>query len=711
MVLRADLPVMQRLLQKIHLFRFCLLVFAMLIRILLLVGCCTLSLGQFAGRAVAEDRAPNVIFILCDDLGWGDLGVFYQNQLTNHPHFQTPHLDRMANEGIQLRAHYCPAPVCAPSRGSLLTGVHQGHAEVRDNQFDKMLEDNHTLASVLKAAGYKTGLIGKYGLQGQGSRPEQWPGYPTKRGFDEFYGYVRHSDGHVHYPADHWELGNSAGHRSPKEIWHNEQEVSSGLQKCYTTDLFTARSKAWIQEHTQGAPEQPFFLYLAYDTPHAALQVPSTAYPAGQGVNGGVQWLGEAGRMINTAVGEIDSYRHPDYTDKGWSDVAERFATMVRRIDDCVGDLLQTLRDLEIDDNTLVVLSSDNGPHHESYLAGAEYDPTAFQSYGRFDGTKRDTWEGGIRVPTLAWWPGKIEAGRVDSTASQFHDWLPTFAELAGVLPPARSDGVSLVPTLTRNRKQTPSTIYVEYWQNGTTRKYEDFGPTHRGQKRGQMQVVHVDGFKGIRTNIKSHDDAFQIFDLEQDPQERTNLADTSDRFRKLQVRMKARVLQLRRPNASAQRPYDQELVPAVAPATVLKAETGLNWRYREGPFSYVPNLAEQSADLIGVAPSFELASLKLPGAGAIEWSGWIEVPRDGEYTFGLTCSDGAFLRLHDATVIDADVGYEANRSVTGTIRLAKGHHPIRLTCRVAGPKTSVQLSWSVAGETPRPTSAATLLH
>jgi len=174
---------------------------------------------------------------------------------------------------------------------------------------------------------------------------------------------------------------------------------------------------------------------------------------------------------------------------------------------------------------------------------------------------------------------------------------------------------------------------------------------------------------------------------------------------------MKARVLQLRRPNASAQRPYDQELVPAVAPATVLKAETGLNWRYREGPFSYVPNLAEQSADLIGVAPSFELASLKLPGAGAIEWSGWIEVPRDGEYTFGLTCSDGAFLRLHDATVIDADVGYEANRSVTGTIRLAKGHHPIRLTCRVAGPKTSVQLSWSVAGETPQPTSAATLLH
>src|SRR6056297_706983 len=270
-----------------------------------------------------EAKRPNVLFLFTDDLGWGDLGVLHQNESTHDRTHKTPNLDRMAAAGIQLRAHYCPAPVCAPSRSSLLTGVHQGHASVRDNQFDKMLADNHTLGTVMKAAGYATAMVGKYGLQGDGNNPSEWAGYPTKRGFDEFYGYVRHRDGHVHYPADEWPAGNSESHRTPKEVWHNDEEVSAGLKTCYTIDLFTAKAKDWIVRHQESSPDEPFFLYLGYDTPHAALQVPSVAFPDGGGLDGGVQWVGKPGRMINTATGEIDSYRHPDYVGRGWSDVEE----------------------------------------------------------------------------------------------------------------------------------------------------------------------------------------------------------------------------------------------------------------------------------------------------------------------------------------------------------------------------------------------------
>ena len=436
----------------------------------------------------AEPKRPNIIFILADDLGWGDLGVLHQNNSTHERKHKTPFLDQMAADGMQLRAHYCPAPVCAPSRASLLTGVHQGHATIRNNQFDKMLPSNHTLGTVMQAAGYRTALIGKYGLQGkdQGTDAATWPAYPTKRGFDEFFGYVAHVDGHMHYPADEWPLGDSEIHQAKKDVWWNDREVSAGLQKCYTTDLFTARSKHWIAEHRNTNPDQPFFLLLTYDTPHAALQVPTGAYPEGKGLGGGVQWLGKQGLMINTATGEIDSYRHPDYVDHGWSDVEERFATMVRRIDNAVGDLLQTLKDLGIAENTLVVFTSDNGPHLESYLASAKYNADSFQSYGPFDGTKRDTWEGGIRMPTLAWWPKHIAAGEINNRASQFHDWMPTMAELGGVAAPARTDGVSLVPSLTGEGEQRESTIYVEYAQSESTQSYADFPSKPPRQKAGR---------------------------------------------------------------------------------------------------------------------------------------------------------------------------------------------------------------------------------
>ena len=216
------------------------------------------------GLMAASGERPNIILILTDDLGYGDVGAFSQNQRAERhdrsvPFFQTPRIDTLARDGLTLRQHYCGAPVCAPSRASLLTGRTQGHASVRDNQFDKALSEKITLGSVLRQAGYATAAIGKWGLQGGGvpkknpqrDRPvaEQqaewatWTTYPTRRGFDYFYGTVRHRDGHFHYPKE-----------DGREIWENEREVSAGLDRCYTTDLFTARAKGWIVDQRAARP-------------------------------------------------------------------------------------------------------------------------------------------------------------------------------------------------------------------------------------------------------------------------------------------------------------------------------------------------------------------------------------------------------------------------------------------------------------------------
>ncbi|MEM1224234.1 MAG: sulfatase-like hydrolase/transferase [Planctomycetota bacterium] len=644
--------------------------------------------------ALAQDAPtkPNVIFILCDDLGWGDLGCFYQNTSNHERRHRTPMLDRMASEGIQMRAHYCPAPVCAPSRGTLLTGTHQGHCSIRDNQFDKALPDVPTLGTVMGHAGYTTAMIGKYGLQGKGDNASNWPAYPTRRGFDEFFGSVRHVDGHLHYPAETWALGNSDNHRSRKELWHNDQEISSQLAKCYSTDLFTAKAKQFVIDHANDQPEKPFFIYLAYDTPHAALQVPPTAYPDGSGISGGIQWLGTPGHMINTAIGTVDSYRHEDYLNQGWSDVEERFATMVRRIDNCVGDLLQTLRDLDIDENTLVVISSDNGPHHESYLASSEYAPTSFQSYGIFDGTKRDCLEGGIRMPTLAWWPDHIAGGRIDETPSQFHDWMTTFADLAGTPPPARADGVSLVPTLTGEGIQAPSQIYIEYANGGTTPRYDDFAPSRRGKRRKQMQVVHVDGYKGLRYNIQSHSDRFEIYNLKVDPDEQTNLAGSSDQMIEVEHRMLDRVLQLRCRNASAPRPYDDELIPAMPTGSTVNSHRLV---VTPGEFPHVvrTSILVPNAD-VRVTNAWTDEGLQWLGHDAVtgvgSFEGTIEIPQSGNYSFELAAPADAVLRVHDAVVIDTT--NQNSTSEDSVIAIKEGLHPISLHARLTGDGTGPTL-------------------
>lgn len=639
-----------------------------------------------------NQEPPNIIFILTDDLGYGDIGTFYQNQRAaeDEPHHKTPHLDTMAGEGIRLTRHYVGAPVCAPSRASLLQGVHQGHANIRDNQFDKALSDNHTLASVLKEAGYATGLVGKYGLQGlEGDSPESWEAYPTKRGFDHFFGYVRHRDGHNHYPA------HEVSERPKVELYSGNEEISDKLRGAYTTDLFTAAAKKWITDQGQEDSDHPFFLYLAYDTPHAGLEVASAPYPEGGGLDGGVQLIGEEGNYINTVGDSIDTYIHPDYVAQDWPATQKRFASMVRRIDNGVGDIIQLLKDLNIHENTMIVFTSDNGPHKESYGYG-DYDPTFFDSFGPLDGIKRDTWEGGIRVPTIVYWPGNVPGGTTNDSPSGFHDWLPTFAEMAGLPAPARTDGVSLLPVLTGESSQHAGEVYIEYINNGRTPDYEEFDSSHQNQLRKQMQVLYLDGYKGVRYDIQSAEDDFRIYDTREDPGEINDLSGSGDKFELLQQRMKDKVLQVRRPNSSAPRPYDEEPVPALdVPRDI---EPGLRYRVFEAATPWVPDVQtlQQSPEESGITEGFDLGVLTRDEHIVLEYAGLLEVPESGVYTFSIQVDRGAVLSIHGATVIDADKGYDPGSDISSEIRLEEGYHPIQLVyARGEEGVPSLRLQWS----------------
>ncbi len=674
-----------------------------------------------AAQCLFAAERPNIIFILTDDLGWGDVGVFFQNGRKNagdrsEPWHLTPNLDQMAAEGAQLPNHYCAAPVCAPSRASIMLGVSQGHANIRDNQFDKALEDNHTVANVLRRSGYATVAIGKWGLQGNGKEevdPATWTAYPTKRGFDNYFGYVRHRDGHEHYPKE-------GLYRGSKEVWDGDKNIADVLDKCYTADLWTAKAKHWIVEHHKAKASQPFYMYLAYDTPHAVDELPTQAYPAGGGLKGGLQWLGQPGHMINTASGTIDSWIHPSYRgatydhDKNpttpevaWPNVYQRYATSVRRIDDAVGDIKQLLQDLKIDRDTLMVFSSDNGPSIESYLPKQNLEADFFKSFGPFDGIKRDVLEGGVRVATLARWPGHIPAGKVMARPSISYDWLPTFADAAGVPVPARIDGISLLPDLTG--KGTPAKrdyLYVEYFNPGKSPTYSDFTPANRGRKRGQMQAVRMGDFVGIRYDIKSATAPFEIYNVVNDPKETKDLA---PKMEELEAKMRAVVLQARRPDSSAPRPYDDEFVPAVAVKQVIN---GVEWKSYEGAFQWVPNLETLKAKASGTASQIDLSKRTRDNELGMLFTGYLKVPEDGGYTFSIETDTGALLRIHDATVIDADYGYVSGKEASGSIKLKAGLHPFRLYySRGKQGKPALKFSWITPGAEKQSIPAGNFYH
>jgi len=657
---------------------------------------------------------PNIIFILVDDQGYGDLGVFYQNQRAalhdnSKPYEISPNLDILAKEGTILTDHYCAAPVCAPSRASLLLGVSQGIANVRDNQFDKAIEDNYNIAFCLKKIGYSTAAIGKWGLEGNDKWDVdgyKWPGHPLKRGFDYFFGYMRHSDGHEHYPKNglyrlYWA-------EKEKEVWQNYKNITPVLDKCYTADLWIAAAKRYIINHLKGRDKnKPFFLYLAFDTPHAVLELPTEKYPAGKGLNGGMKWLGTPGHFINTAEGKVDSYIYPEYAHAvykndstgqliPWPETFKRYATANRRIDDGVGDVRQLLKDLHIDSNTIVIYTSDNGPSIESYLPEkyAPNHPTFFSSYGPFDGIKCDNWEGGVRIPTIARWPGHIKAGKIISEPSISYDWAPTFFDIAGIPSPVRMDGVSLKPALTGIGEQQKGLIYIEYFADGNTPDFEQFEPNHRGRIRRQMQLLRLGDYVGVRYDIKSADDNFEIYNVKTDPKEKFNLNDhqnvtagkdipvfTNHGIKELTVKgledfMKGRVLQVRHSNISATRPYDSALIPQIEIGKVLP---GVDWQIYQGNFPWIPNIKNMISVEKGHSANIDVSLAEKENSGILFFNGYIKVPADGMYNFYMATDTKAYLRIHDIEVIDEDFSYSGDLTRQQTLFLKAGLHPFSL--------------------------------
>ncbi len=647
--------------------------------------------------------APNVIIVLTDDLGFGDIYNLHQKNRDNgagggvagdrirngseEAFINTPYIDRMAAEGAKLTRHYTSAPVCAPARGSLLQGRDQGHANIRNNSFDKVISDNHTLGSVMKQAGYYTAVVGKWGVGG--SAPP-YAGHPNSRGFDYFYGYMEHLDGHEHYP------GNGG------TVYENTTSITSGLANAYTTDLWTAKAKSIIQDRAANHASTPFFLYLAYDAPHAKLQVPTQAYPANLGTSGGLTW------PLNTNSGTNDSYIHPDYSSLG--NAAKRHATMVRRIDTCMGDILQTLRDLNIADNTLVIFTSDNGTHDEPGAGGSvAHNPRNFDSFGILEGIKRDTWEGGIRMPTFAWWPTKIgdnnsaTPGANSMRPSAFWDWMPTIVDAAGAVPPAWSTGVSLLPELTTTGTQLDKGyLYFEYNVGSSTPNYTEF-PNHGGDTRGQMQAIFMDDtdgkrYKGIRTGISNHSKNFEIYDVDLDPAEGNNLAASKAT---LQQKMKDKVLQVRIDGDYNRGYMSNEFAPAV---TGVSTTGGLRYKAFTGSWNWVPETDYLTPVANGDCINLDLSKRTQNDNIALEFTGYISVPSDGTYTFQMTAdsgvntnTSGAMMWIHDAHVIDDDFQHDGSTK-SGTMRLKAGKHPIRVLYKHGTGGHDIDLKYSGPG-------------
>ena len=411
--------------------------------------------------------------------------------------------------------------------------------------------------------------------------------------------------------------------------------------------------------------------------------------------------------MINTAQGTVDGWMHPDLVNATWDhdrnpdtpevpwpDIQKRHVNGVRRIDDAVGDLVQLLKDLGIENDTLIVFTSDNGPAREANIPGVDYDPDFLEGFGPFTGIKRDVLEGGVRVPTLVRWTGHIPEGRTVHDQSAMWDWMPTFAELAGLPPPASSDGISLVPTLVGTGQQRPSTIYVEYFNNQKTPAYSQFPADHRGRTRRQMQLIMLGGYTGVRYNIQSANDDFEIYDVSNDPRQANNLAHKPE-LAALQQQMKTRVLQLRRPNASAPRPYDDAFVPAVTPPNLQPGKI-LRQAYH-GNWPWVPHFAMFEPAHHLVVSNFTPPQASDDGMIGLAFTGYFHAPAEGDYTFHITSDGGAVLFLHDARVIDDDFNHDGT-TVSSTIRLAAGWHPLRLYTRHSTPQRRLSVEYAGPG-------------
>ena len=416
----------------------------------------------------AADDRPNIVLILADDLGYGDVGVFGQTRI------RTPRLDEMAREGIRFTNHYAGSTVCGPSRASLMTGLHTGHSPIRGNprwtrsgQPADLTADDTTVAEVLQNAGYRTAIIGKWGLAER--EGESQDAMPSRQGFDEFFGYRRHIEAHYHY-------------RDQTVLYRDDvvEPLADGARGTanggYIQDLLTDEALAFIDRN---ADRQPFFLYFASALPHYPVAAPEDSQAPYRDLGWPEHRMESGGHYKHDAEGNVS------------------YAAMVSRLDRDVGRVLDRLEARGIADNTIVIFTSDNGH---------EYDRGFFDSNGPFRGRKRDLYEGGIRVPTIAWWPGSVPAGAETRHVSAFWDFMATACELAALAECPPTDGISYLPAMLGDEASQRRHEFL-YWEFN--------------ESRGPVQAIR----RGRWKLVKFLEAEPELYDLDTDPGESLNLA------------------------------------------------------------------------------------------------------------------------------------------------------------------------------------------
>jgi arylsulfatase A len=409
---------------------------------------------------------PNILLIQADDLGYGDLSAYGQAR------FSTPSIDRLAQEGIRFDYYYAGSTVCAPSRAALMTGIHTGHAWIRGNGEIPLRAQDVTMAMVLRDAGYRTAVIGKWGLGGPGST-----GQPDKKGFEYSFGFLDHRHAHRQF-TDH--------------LYRNAERVATDPDKDYVNDLFTTEAAAFIERQDT----RPFFVYLNYTVPHAELRVPADSLDPLKGRFPETPFVNAKADALLTG---------PDNTSLGYrsqSTPHAAFVAMITRMDRDIGRLTDLLGRKSLDRQTLVMFISDNGPHQEG---GG--DPMFFKSSGGLRGIKRDLYEGGIRVPMIARWVGTIPSGRVSYHPWAHWDVLPTIAEFVGTKAPPGIDGISMARVL--RGEQQPGHDFM-YWEF---------------HERGFQQAVRMDHWKAVRMK---KDAVLELYDLPDDPTEQHDVASSN---------------------------------------------------------------------------------------------------------------------------------------------------------------------------------------
>lgn len=431
----------------------------------LIPGVVAVCAGAVMARAADK---PNVILILADDLGYAELGCYGQTKI------RTPNVDRLAEQGMRFTQCYAGSPVCAPSRCVLMTGKHSGHAAIRTNREVKpegqepLPAAEVTIAELFQRAGYTTGAIGKWGLG-----PPKSEGDPLRQGLDFFYGYNCQRHAHNHYPTYLYRN-------------HERIELPSGDQKDvgkrYSHDLFEHEALQFVRTNR----DRPFFLYLPFIIPHVALQVPEDSLAEYRG-----------------------KWNDPPYTGgKGYRPHAHpraAYAAMVTRMDRTVGRIVELIDQLQLGDNTLIIFTSDNGPTHGG-VGGS--DSEFFQSAGPFRGLKGSVYEGGLRVPFIARWSGKIKPGTTSDLACASYDLLPTLCEVAAIDPPQNIDGISILPTLLgRDGQKKHEFLYWEF-------------PSYGGQ-----QAVRLGDWKGVRQALAKGAVKTELYNLSRDIGERNDVA------------------------------------------------------------------------------------------------------------------------------------------------------------------------------------------